>query len=88
MLDDARHPNARHQRFLCVVPYGPAVTRCAPLIEDLSAVLAGDLPLDTMQVARLHILARDGIGPLYCSERSGELASALERISARIVAED
>jgi len=70
------------------MPCRAAVLCCAPLIEDLSDVLSGDLPLDPMQVAHLRIISRDGAGPLYCSGRSSELRYALELISAGIVADD
>lgn len=75
-------------RLSQVVPCRRSVLDCAPLLEDLSAVLDGELPLDAQQVARLGILARNGVGPFYCRGRCAELAHALEQISSGIVADD
>lgn len=88
LLEEARNPNASFKRLSCVVPCRRSVLRCAPLLEDLSAVLQGDLPLDARQVARLRVMARNGVGPFYCDGRRQELANALELISAGMVAED
>ncbi|HLI60933.1 MAG TPA: hypothetical protein VKV21_14825 [Solirubrobacteraceae bacterium] len=88
VLQEVRRTTPRMRRMSCVMPCRGAVLRCAPLLEELADVLAGDLPLDPMRVARLHILIRDGAGPFYCPRRSGELHHALELIRAGIVADD
>jgi hypothetical protein len=88
VLGDARRPAANFKRMTYVAPCRRSVLHCAPQLEDLSAVLASGLPLDPRQMARLRILARDGIGPFYCGGRSAELAEALDLISAGIVAQD
>jgi hypothetical protein len=89
VLSEARRrPTANFKRTAYVAPCRRSVLHCAPLLEDLSALLAGGLPLDPEPVARLRVLARDGIGPLYCGGRCQELEGALNLISASIVAED
>jgi hypothetical protein len=88
ILHDARDPTANLKRLSCIMPCRRSVLRSAPLLQDLSDVLRGDLPLDAQQVARLRVMARNGVGPLYCDGRREELARALELISAGIVAVD
>jgi hypothetical protein len=88
VLGEARRPTTNFKRTNYVTPCRHSVLHCAPLLEDLSAVLASGLPLDPQHLARLRVLACDGIGPFYCGGRAKELASALETISAGIVAED
>jgi hypothetical protein len=87
LLADARHPTA-HVRMLCVTPCHASIRSCGPLIESLSCVLSGDLPLEAMDVAHLRVLMRNGIGPLYCGGRCTELSAVLEQISSHILAED
>ncbi len=87
-LGDARRPAVNFRRTTYVAPCRSSVLHCAPLLEDLSAVLASGLPVDPAALARLRVLARDGIGPFYCGGRCAELAEALNLISAGIVAED
>jgi hypothetical protein len=88
VLGEARRPAPNFKRTTYVVPCRRSVLHCAPLLEDLSAVLVSSLPLDPREVARLRVLARDGIGPFYCGGRCAELTEALNLISAGIVAED
>ncbi|HTU29117.1 MAG TPA: hypothetical protein VMF07_07030 [Solirubrobacteraceae bacterium] len=88
VLDDARNPSTNFKRLSCIVPCRDSILRCAPLLEDLSDVLHGDLPLHAQHVARLRVMSRDGIGPFYCDGRRAELTRALELISAGIVADD
>ncbi len=88
VLGDARRPAANFRRTTYVAPCRRSVLHCAPLLEDLSTVLSGSLPLDPRAVARLRVLARDGIGPFYCGGRCAELAEALNLISRGIVAQD
>jgi hypothetical protein len=88
MLADSRRPTANCRRLSYIVPCRRSVLDCAPLLEDLASALESDLPLDARQVARLNLLARNGIGPFYSEGRRGELARALQQISAAIVADD
>jgi hypothetical protein len=87
LLADARHPTAGARRASSVVPCRRSILGCSQLIQELSAVLDGDLPLDARQVARLQVLAHDGVGPLYRSDRGDELSSALQTIRAGLIAE-